>query len=90
LDAQRRDFSINCIYYFHNYELSTKEKTKKSKGNLTEKMIDLLSKNGWIYISNLELLILRDSSLIGKAFSEGKFHNDKIIESLKELDSSFK
>lgn len=90
LDAQRRDFSINCIYYFHNYELSTKGKTKKNKWNLTGKMIDILSKNGRIYISNLELLILRDRELIWKVFDWGKLNKDELLESMKWLESSLK
>jgi hypothetical protein len=72
LDAHRRDFTINCIYYFHNYSIDTEDKVKKIKDKiiLNEKMLEVLTKSGTLYIPDLELMILQDHDTIEKTFEK--------------------
>ena len=76
LDAKRRDFSINAMYYF-----SVEQKTKKDldfvKDNpKTLSELDLLKvlKTQWYcYISDINLLILTDLQFISQVFPQSHF-----------------
>lgn len=76
LDAKRRDFSINAMYYF-SVEQKTKKELDYSKENsriLSE--LDLLKvlKNQWYcYFSDINLLILTDSQFISQVFPQSHF-----------------
>ncbi len=76
LDAKRRDFSINAMYYF-----SVEQKTKKEIDFVKDNPkilweLDLLKvlKNQWYcYLSDINLLILIDSQFISQVFPESCF-----------------
>lgn len=76
LDAKRRDFSINAMYYF-----SVEQKTKKELDYVKENPeilseLDLLKvlKNQWYcYFSDINLLILTDSQFISQVFPQSHF-----------------
>ena len=76
LDAKRRDFSINAMYYF-----SVEQKTKKELDYVKENPkilseLDLLKvlKNQWYcYLSDINLLILTDSQFISQVFPQSHF-----------------
>lgn len=74
LDYQRRDFSINAIYY-----LTTTLKTPQYETNKTistEYIIKHLSKEGFIYLTNQETLIIQDEKLISQTFPKWKKDQD--------------
>ncbi len=76
LDAKRRDFSINAMYYF-SVEQKTKKELDYTKDNpkiLSE--LDLLKvlKNQWYcYFSDINLLILIDSQFVSQVFPQSHF-----------------
>ena len=80
LDAKRRDFSINAMYYF-----SVEKKTKKELDYVKEapkilSELDLLKvlKTQWYcYLSDINLLILTDHQFISQVFP--KSHFDEIM-----------
>ena len=76
LDAKRRDFSINAMYYF-----SVEQKTKKELDFVRDNPkilweLDLLKvlKNQWYcYFSDINLLIVTDSQFILQVFPQSHF-----------------
>ena len=76
LDAKRRDFSINAMYYF-----SVEQKTKKELDFVRDNPkilweLDLLKvlKNQWYcYFSDINLLIVTDSQFISQVFPQSHF-----------------
>lgn len=76
LDAKRRDFSINAMYYF-----SVEQKTRKELDYVKENPkilseLDLLKvlKDQWYcYLSDINLLILTDSQFISQVFPQSHF-----------------
>ena len=76
LDAKRRDFSINAMYYF-SAEQKTKKELDYSKDNLKIlSELDLLKvlKTQWYcYLSDINLLILTDWQFISQIFPSSHF-----------------
>jgi len=76
LDAKRRDFSINAMYYF-SVEQKTKKELDYVKDNpKTLSELDLLKvlKTQWYcYLSDINLLILTDSQFISQVFPQSHF-----------------
>lgn len=76
LDVKRRDFSINAMYYF-----SVKQKIKRNldykKENPVqisdEDLIQILSKNGYCYLADINLFIVVDPQFIWQIFFQAKF-----------------
>ena len=76
LDAKRRDFSINAMYYF-----SVEQKTKKeldyvkdeSKVLLELDLLKILKTQWYCYLSDINLLILIDSQFISQVFPQSHF-----------------
>ena len=76
LDAKRRDFSINAMYYF-SVEQKTKKELDYVKDNpKTLSELDLLKvlKTQWYcYLSDINLLILTDSQFVSQVFPSSHF-----------------
>ena len=76
LDAKRRDFSINAMYYF-SVEQKTKKELDYVKENpkvLSESDLLKVLKNQWYcYFSDINLLILTDSQFISQVFPQSHF-----------------
>ena len=76
LDAKRRDFSINAMYYF-----SVEQKTKKEldyakdepKVLLELDLLKILKTQWYCYLSDINLLILTDSQFISQVFPSSHF-----------------
>ena len=76
LDAKRRDFSINAMYYF-----SVEQKTKKELDYVKENskilseldLLKVLSIQWYCYLSDINLLILTDSQFISQVFPQSHF-----------------
>ena len=76
LDAKRRDFSINAMYYF-----SVEQKTKKELDYVKENpkilsgldLLKVLATQGYCYLSDINLLILKDSQFISQVFPQSHF-----------------
>ncbi len=90
LDSQRRDFTINCIYYTnYTFDSTNKNSEKeiitdilpnKPKQNeivIDGKIIDKLTKQWYIYISTKNLLIVQDSQIITNIY-DGKFNEKNL------------
>lgn len=78
LDCQRRDFSINAMYYF-SIDKKTKASLDFSKEGkeINKKQLTKILNNEWYcYIANLNLLILRDESFIRQVFWNAEFDED--------------
>ncbi|MFA7717269.1 MAG: HD domain-containing protein [Candidatus Absconditabacterales bacterium] len=80
LDSMRRDFTVNCIYYY-----STKipkggkvETWKCGKVVNDDELAFTLTKNGFVYITNENIFILQSHELINKLFADGIFQKDEL------------
>lgn len=79
LDSNRRDFTINCIYYTSQKikKSSSDKKNTKVAGDMHgEKFIKTLEKYGFVFIQNLNLYVLQDHNYIAKLFKEWIFQED--------------
>lgn len=79
LDSDRRDFSVNCIYYFStkfDNRLLTKEFKKKYDIFDEELFVKNLKKEWVIFYSDLNLFIVQNSNYISKLFPNWKFDSD--------------
>jgi len=76
LDAKRRDFSINAMYYF-SVEQKTKKELDYTKDNpkiLSElDLLKVLKTQWYCYLSDINLLILTDSQFISQVFPQSHF-----------------
>ena len=76
LDAKRRDFSINAMYYF-SVEQKTKKELDYTKDNpkiLSESdLLKVLKTQWYCYFSDINLLILTDSQFISQVFPQSHF-----------------
>ena len=76
LDAKRRDFSINAMYYF-----SVEQKTKKELDYVKDNpkiwseldLLKVLKTQWYCYFSDINLLILTDSQFISQVFPSSHF-----------------
>ena len=76
LDAKRRDFSIDAMYYF-----SVEKKTKKELDYVEEnpqivlevELLKVLKKQWYCYLSDVNLLILTDHQFISQVFPKSHF-----------------
>lgn len=81
-DAARRDFSINCIYYT-NYQLS-QIALKSFAGKSTvqysdDALLSSLEKDGFVYIADLQLLVVQKHELISQLFPHGVLDDIALI-----------
>jgi hypothetical protein len=89
LDAHRRDFTINAMYYF-SIAKQTKAKldfTPAEKQIDEKSLIKILEKEGYCYIANLNMLILRNEQYIQQVFENAKFDETYfryLVETQKE------
>ena len=76
LDAKRRDFSINAMYYF-SVEQKTKKELDYVKDNpkiLSElDLLKVLTTQWYCYLSDINLLILTDVQFISQVFPQSYF-----------------
>lgn len=78
VDAGRRDFTINALYYTTYW--TPKTPTQKAILKIDEDdLASYLQKNGWTYIVGLSLLIVQDKDLIEQLFHEGKYNPDILV-----------
>ena len=76
LDAKRRDFSINAMYYFSVEQKIKKDLdfTKENPQILSETELLKVLKNQWYcYLSDINLLILTDHQFISQVFPKSHF-----------------
>jgi len=87
-DAQRREFTISCIYYFSDW----KEKKYKTPQNIeTDTIQKNLKQHGFDYILELELWIIQDQKLIEKLFKNWKYqkkHFDTLISKYAKIHNT--
>jgi len=57
LDAQRRDFRINALYYSQQFIKAPSYETEKNIDD--ELLVKILEREGFIYLENQELLIVK-------------------------------
>ncbi len=74
MDVQRRDFTINAIYY-------AQQKLKKPAYNEEkilneETLLKILNKEGFIYLSNSETLIVQSEKLLTQLIPYAKLDTD--------------
>ena len=76
LDAKRRDFSINAMYYF-----SVEQKTKRDLDYVKDEpktlseldLLKVLKTQWYCYLSDINLLILTDAQFISQVFPQSHF-----------------
>lgn len=89
LDSNRRDFTINCMYYT-NTPYKTEYTSLIPHKNIQkysddETFLKRLDDKGYLYINNLNTLILQDHKTIAKLFAEGKLQTDYLKTILKSM-----
>lgn len=87
LDSNRRDFTINCMYYTNTpykaeYTSLIPQKNIQKYSD-DETFLKRLDDKGYLYINNLNTLILQDHKIIAKLFAEGKLQIDQLKTILK-------
>ncbi len=87
LDSNRRDFTINCMYYFSINDFDTKNISSSILLKDYNKLIATLDKNWDIYLKNYNLLILQNHSTISEIFPESTLNQDKLNIFLKQIKS---
>lgn len=92
LDSQRRDFTINCMYYTNTpYKAEyTSLIDKKNIHNYSddETFLKRLDDHGYLYIKDLALLIIQDHKHIAKLFPEG-IYNDTHLKTMLKSATTF-
>ncbi len=76
LDSNRRDFSINCIYYFSaEFPKSNLNKEFKEQKSIKDEFaLQKSLKDNWvIFYSDLNLLVVQDENYISKIFPDWNF-----------------
>lgn len=87
LDSNRRDFSINCIYYFSTSQAKITKEIKKTKIADEESLVKILTREWFVFLPNLNTFIIQDHKHISKLFEKWKFQIDyfnKLQNELKE------
>lgn len=87
LDSQRRDFTINCIYYTNTpYKAeytSLIDKKNIHKYSDDETFLKRLDDHGYIFLTESNTLILQDHNIITKLFADGELQTDYLKTILK-------
>jgi hypothetical protein len=87
LDSNRRDFTINCMYYTnisYKTEYTSLFTTKNiHKYSDDETFLKRLDDHGYLYIKDSNLLIVQDHKHIAKLFTTGILQNDHLKTMLK-------
>lgn len=83
LDSQRRDFTINCIYYT-NTKISEINSKNSEKIRDFEHFSKILSINWFIYLVDKNILILQDHKLISSIFPQSKLNQKALLNLLNK------
>ena len=91
LDSDRRDFSINCIYYFSANLSKNIQKEFKTKNKFDDEYLFQKSlKDSWIvFYSDLNLLIVQDQNYISKLFPDWEFDETFAVYLVDTLHEKF-
>lgn len=77
LDAKRRDFTINAMYYFScentGKELDFTQPTEWSEPLSDEKLLKILAREWYIYFADINLLVLSKTDYISGVFPDAQF-----------------
>jgi len=93
LDSNRRDFSINCIYYFSTKisKISIWHRNLKKKNIYDlDQVQDSLKKHKILFYQDQNLLIIQDHKIISKLFPKSQFNSDfaiYLLDIIKEVFS---
>ena len=85
LDSQRRDFTVNCIYYTSVKHTAIAGDKSASKVHNDEELLYKLNKHGFLYLTDTNTFILQSPDLIGKLFAEGKFQKNELSYLVNQL-----
>ena len=87
LDSDRRDFTINCMYYTnvpYKAEYAKLLQTKNiHKYTDDEIFLQRLDDHGYLYIKDLNILVIQDHKHIAQLFVAGIFQADHVMSMLK-------
>ncbi len=78
LDAMRRDFTVNCIYYYSMKHAPFKISKSATAIKNDDELVSKLSKYGFLYIANENLFVLQSPKIIEKLFADGLFQDDEL------------
>lgn len=78
LDAMRRDFTVNCIYYYSTKHAPLKISKSATVIKNDDELVSKLNKYGFLYIANENLFILQSPNIIEKLFADGIFQKDEL------------
>lgn len=97
LDSNRRDFTINCLYYFStNLDkklINIQPKVTRKKITNTSDIVKSLDKNWILFYQDQNLVVIQDHKYIDKLFAKGKFNKDFLVyllDTLKDVYSKQK
>lgn len=88
IDAGRRDFTINAMYYTcvgNPKELSHKIKIKQS----WEQIVAILERNWRVYIQSCMLLIVQDAWVINELFANWVYNQDVLVQLQDAIKAPF-
>lgn len=85
LDAMRRDFTVNCIYYYSTKHAPLKIAKSATAIKWDDELVSKLHKYWFLYIANENLFILQSPKVIEKLFTEGIFQQDELSFLVNQL-----
>lgn len=92
LDSNRRDFSINSVYYFSTY-IDNRLLTRKFKQSFDitkqDEVLKSLNKSGAIFYADMNLFVVQDINYISKLFPQWKFDKDFAVYLFDTISENF-
>lgn len=87
LDSNRRDFTINCIYYYSikSENIPLPEKSTQIKD--IERFLKIYEKESAIFLKDSHTLIIRTHKLINELFPKSRLSLNKIKKLLQKINS---
>lgn len=91
LDASRRDFTINSLYYFSYWLKSLEDVDRQSISMLhvsEDQLMIQLAKQWWSYIPWAQLLVIQDHELIEQIFPRWMYNHEVMMKYFSERNQS--
>ncbi len=87
-DAKRRDFTINCMYYFSHWKHSNSWSSEDIQTINSDTRLKTLKKEWWAYLPEYQLVILQKHELTDQVFAWGVYNSTPLEQLIPEENLS--
>lgn len=84
-DSARRDFTINCLYWYGTQLPKWRKASNTTKATSAPEFLQLLTTHKAVYVTTHQTLVLQDHTLINALFHEGKLQHTMLHELLASI-----